>query len=195
MYSAQFDLIGFSDLMFGQHVQETKKSSETHVQFEKRTWKQKVRTTEDGQLYLNPFALKNGLESAGKHLGKKIPSSRGATYTDRFRKGTQAAHKLLLFGPKSKPLTIDDVEPLTLFVPSDGKRGSGTRVDRIFPTVHEWQVFGADLLVYDDKIDEETLLEHLVELGRFIGFGSMRVESGGDNGRFKVENLVTKPLG
>ncbi len=194
MYLARFDMIGISDVMFGVHVEEEKKTSETHVQFEKRTWQQKVRRTEDGQVYINPFALTNGLEVAGKFLGKKIPSGRGATYTDRLRKGTQAIGTLLLFKQDGNPLTIDDVDPVELFVPSDGKRGSGSRVTRIFPTAHDWRVLGAELYVYDGKIDEETLEEHLVALGKFVGFGSMRVENGGVNGRFKVEGLATESL-
>lgn len=194
MYIARFDMIGISDLMFGTHVAEEKKTSETYVQFEERTWKQKVLTTDDGQVYINPFALTNGLEVAGKFLGKKIPSARGATYTDRFRKGTQTVDKLLLSNSKGKPLTIEDIEPVKLFVPSDGKRGSGKRVDRIFPTVHDWQVIGAAMYVYDGKIDDETTEEHMVAMGKFVGFGSMRVENGGVNGRFRVENFTTGPI-
>ena len=194
MYIARFDMIGISDLMFGTHVTEQKKTSETHVQFEQRTWKQKVLVTPEGQVFINPFALTNGLEVAGKFLGKKIPSARGATYTDRIRKGTQTVGKLLLTNAKGKSLSIDDIEPVPLFVPSDGKRGSGKRVDRIFPTVHDWRVIGAAMYVYDGKIDDETTHEHLVAMGKFVGFGSMRVENGGVNGRFLIENFTTEPL-
>jgi len=67
-------------------------------------------------------------------------------------------------------------------------------VPRIFPTAHDWRVLGAGLYVYDGKIDEETLMEHLVCFGKFVGFGSMRVENGGVNGRCLIENLTTEPL-
>lgn len=194
MYKATFDMIGISDLMFGTHITEEKTTSETHAQFEKRTWKQKVLLAPGGQAFINPFALTNGLEVAGKFLGKKIPSARGATYTDRFRKGTQTVDKLSLFKPDNSPVTIDDIEPVELFVPSDGKRGGGKRVPRIFPTIHAWMVLSAELYVYDGKIDLETLKEHLVALGKFVGFGSMRVENGGVNGRFGVANLTSEAL-
>lgn len=194
-YIAQFDMIGLSDLMFGTHVAEEKKTNETHVQFEERTWKQKVLVRPDGQVFINRFALTNGLEVAGKFLGKKIPSGRGATYTDRLRKGTQTVDDLLLFNKDGSPLTIDDIKPVPLFVPSDGKRGSGKRVHRIFPTVDGWKVLKARLYVFDGKIDEETLVEHLVALGKFVGFGSMRVENGGVNGRWSPKNATFEPYG
>jgi hypothetical protein len=83
---------------------------------------------------------------------------------------------------------VDDVEGQPLFVPSDGKRGSGKRVIRIFPTIHYWSTT-ARVLILDGKIDEPVLHEHATEAGQFIGFGSMRVENGGSNGRFKVTSI------
>ncbi len=189
MIICQCKLTGMSDVMFGKHVPEQKRGDETHEQREERTWQQKVHLTADGQCYLQPFALKNCLESAAKWLSKKIPGEGQKTYTKRFVSGVMVVERMLLSDPDSgQPLTIKNVEPLHLFVPSDGKRGGGSRVERIFPTVHAW-VTEATIHVFDNKITEEVMQHHLVTGGKFVGFGSMRVENGGINGRYQVNEM------
>ncbi len=183
-----FQVIGVTDLMFGKQVMEERKDSETHGQHEFRTWKQKCRTTEDGQLYLNPFAVTNSLVNAAIWLGRKVPGEGKKTFTDRFRKGVAPQGKVLIYNSKGKPVTIDSVEPLELSVPSDGKHGGPKRVTRIFPTLHEWRATGSCML-FDGKITVEQFQDHLEAAGKFIGWGSMRVAGGGVNGRFSVEKV------
>jgi len=187
-------LIGISDLMFGKHVSEPKKDDETHDQHEERTWQQKVRVTGDGQCYLQPFALKNCLESAARWLALKIPGERSKTYTKRFTSGILVVEKLLLSNGDGKPLTMDKVDPVSIFVPSDGKRGGPKRVPRIFPTIYAPWSTDAEIHIFDNKIVKDVLLRHLDAGGKFIGFGSMRVENGGINGRFSVENLEVNEI-
>ncbi len=182
---AKFSVLGVTDLMFGRAVQEAKKDSETHEQFEQRTWRQKLRLTQEGQLYFNPFGVTNSLVTAAIFLGRKIPGEGKKTFTDRFRKGVAPHGRLLLFNHKGKPLTMDDVDPQPLSVPSDGKHGGPKRVTRIFPTVHEWAAEG-ECLIFDGKITQDQFRDHLEAAGKFVGWGSMRVEGGGVNGRFKV---------
>lgn len=173
-----------SPLFFGKPVFEARRSDETHAQLDDRTWRQKVATNDRGQVLIQPFALKNCLESAARRLQMKVPSLKG-TFTKLFTQGILVTDEILLFGRNKKPVTIDDVSPLRLFVPSDGKRGSGKRVERIFPELREWQG-KATIYVLDNKITDEVLRTHLTEAGKFIGFGSMRCENGGINGRFEV---------
>lgn len=179
-----FRLTGISSLMFGKHIEEARNSDETHSQFDQRTWKLKV-NERNGQCCINPFAIKNSLESAASRLSMKIGAGRG-TFTKLFKQGVMVVDWLMLEKPGGKPLMVDDVQPLPLFVPADGKRGSGTRVTRVFPVVHEWES-DVSVMVLDGRITEEVLMRHLVEAGGFIGVGSMRVENGGINGRFSVE--------
>lgn len=189
MKTYQVKIEGVSDLCFGKHVSEPKKSEETHEQYEQRTWEQKVNRTKDGNCFIQPFALKNALESAARWLSMGIPGEGKKTFTKRFASGLLIADKLPLFGANGKALTIADVEPVTLFVPSDGKRGSGRRVSRIFPMVHEW-LTTAEIIVLDDKLSQAVIEKHLEACGQFIGLGSMRVENGGVNGRFAVTDCV-----
>lgn len=191
MYKATFQVTGVTDLMFGKHVPEKKKDSETHEQREERLWKKKVPVTGDGQCYMNPFAVTNGLVTAAKWLKRKVDGRSG--YTGRFQSGVSPSGKILLFKLDGSPLTIDDVEPIPLFVPSSGKKGEGTRVFRIFPTVQEWIGRGS-VIVFDGKIPEDQLYDHLVALGQFVGWGSMRVEGGGINGRFRVDDLQVEEM-
>jgi hypothetical protein len=192
MKKATATLIGMSDLMFGTHVTTPKRDDETHDQYEERTWQHKVRLLDDVP-FLQPFALKNALESASKWLAMKIPGEGKKTFTKRFASGVLVTEKMPLVDSKGKPLSIDDVEPVRIFAPSDGVRGSGKRVFRIFPTVHEWQTT-CEIVVFDNKISNTVLEKHLVAAGKFIGFGSMRVENGGINGRFHVEDLKVEDI-
>lgn len=185
MNDLTFRLTGASPIMFGKPVFEKKGSDETHDQFEERAWRNKVATNEEGQVYIQPFALKNALESAGSRLSMKLTKS--ATYTKLLRQGVLVVNPLLLFKPgTTTPVTIEDVKPLPLFVPSDGKRGGKTRVMRVFPELRGWWC-EATITALDGRLTREVVMKHLEEAGKFIGFGSMRVENGGINGRFSVE--------
>ena len=189
MFLATCRLIGVSDLMYGKHVADPKQDDETYNQHEQRTWKEKVHQADDGQLFIQPFALKNCLESAAKWLSLKIPGERSKTYTKRFVSGIMAADRLLLINSEGIAATMSDIDPVNLFVPSDGKRGSGTRVQKVFPTLHAWNTTVA-VHVFDNKITENVFFRHMEAAGKFIGFGSMRAENGGINGRFQIDDIV-----
>jgi hypothetical protein len=177
-----------SELFFGKMVMDKKQSKETHEQHEERTWKNKVHTDKNGNVFIQPFALKNGLESAARWISMPIPGEGKKTFTKRFTAGTLVVDRIYLKDHDGKQITIDEVDVKWLPVPSDGKRGSGKRVVRGFPYVTEWQA-DCSIIIMDDKIDEDVLAEHLETMGMFIGFGSMRVENGGTNGRFTVDSL------
>jgi hypothetical protein len=179
----KFNIVSAAPMFFGAPVFEKKKSDETHEQLEERTWQQKVRQSESGQVYIPPFALKNALEAAGSRLGMKLTGK--ATYTKLFRQGIMINDDILLSSRDGKPITIADVKPMPMFVPSDGKRGSGKRVMRIFPQLQSWKAT-VEITCFDQRLTKEVVQAHLEEAGKFIGFGSMRVENGGVAGRFAV---------
>jgi len=179
----KFKLASAAPIFFGAPVFEKKKSDETHEQFEERTWQVKVRRTEDGQVYIQPFALKNALEAAGSRLNMKLTGK--ATYTKLFRQGVMINEDIRLNDRDGNPVTIKSVTPVPMFVPSDGKRGSGKRVMRIFPQLPAWNA-EVEILCFDQRLTTDVVKAHLEESGKFIGFGSMRVENGGVAGRFMV---------
>lgn len=179
----KFNIVSAACMFFGAPVFEKRKSDETHEQLEERVWRQKVRTNDRGQVYIQPFALKNALEAAGSRLNMKLTGK--ATYTKLFRQGITINEDILLYTHEGKPVTIENIVPIPMFVPSDGKRGSGKRVMRIFPQLQAWQA-EVEILIFDQRLTREVVRTHLEEAGRFIGFGSMRVENGGVAGRFAV---------
>jgi len=184
----EFEFTGVGSLMFGRPVSEPKRDDETHEQHDQRTWKLKI-NHRDKQACIEPFALTNALVSAGSRLSIKVPGGGKATFTKLFRQGCMCVDPMMLFKPDGSPLQVDDINPQRLFVPSDGKRGSAKRVFRTFPTCDAWKAVGS-IMVFDNKITEDILKRHMVEAGKFIGFGSMRVENGGICGRFAVDSLT-----
>ena len=182
--TVSFDLQSVAPMFFGAPVFEKKRSDETHEQLEERTWKEKVRRNADGHVYVQPFALKNALEAAGSRLGMKLSGK--STYTKLFRQGIVINDEIVLHDRHGKPVTIDSIRPIPMFVPSDGKRGSGRRVMKIFPQIQEWFAT-VEIMCFDARLTEEVVRAHIEEAGKFIGFGSMRVENGGVAGRFAVK--------
>lgn len=188
MKAYAFDGVGVSEYFFGKRLESTKRDDETHAQFDARCWREKVNVTEDGQCFISQFALKNGLESAGKRLQLKVPGMGKSTFTKLFTQGLLCFEPLLM-ELDGKPITLDDVKPRVMFVPSDGKHLSKQgRVDKTFPVLTKWG-FHATMIVADDKITIDILARHLEEMSKYIGFGAMRVESGGINGRWAMSNL------
>jgi len=129
------------------------------------------------------MAFKNCVSEVAKYLSVQIKGKGKSTYTKHFEAG------LLVMDPLVLPIKRDDVEGEWLFVPSDGKRGSGKRVDRCFPLIREWS---GDVTFYvlDDIITPEVFEEHLRQAGNFIGIGRFRPRNNGYYGRFKVKKVV-----
>lgn len=150
--------------------------------YEERTWREKMHVGPDGKVFIPPMAFKNALTDAALFLAKQIPGKGKATYTKHFTAGVMVVEGLAL------PVRKEDVPGEWLFVPADGKRGSGKRVRRCFPVVQTW---GGDVsfLVLDDTITNSVFEDHLREAGNFIGIGRFRPRNNGFYGRFAVEKV------
>ena len=166
----------------GKYVREKKTRDVTHEDHEKATWKQRCHTTADGNLFMPPMAFKNCLSEAAKYKSIQIPGKGKATYTKHFEAG------VLCVEPLELPVHIDDVEGEWLHVPSDGRRGGSTRVEKCFPLIREWSG-DVEFLVFDELIDEEVFETHLRDAGQFIGVGRFRPRNNGYYGRFSVEGI------
>jgi hypothetical protein len=176
--------------MYGRKTQEKRKSDEDWTEFDERTWQQKLWLDDQKLLVLNPFCVTNSLVEAASWLAEKLSGSK--TFTKRFLSGITPGRAPGVFVRNGKGewrrAAIADVTPVTINVPADGKRGSKKRVDRVFPTLHNWAAEG-DCYVWDGLITEEIFTRHFETVGRFIGWGSMRRGGGGVNGSFTVESL------
>ncbi len=130
-----------------------------------------------------PMAAKNGLVSAAKFLNRKIPGEGQKTFTKRFESG------IICIDPLVLSVNAEEVDCEELFVPSDGVRGSGKRVTKLFGCIPEW---GGKFVVsvIDEKISETVFAEHADAWGKFIGIGRFRPEKNGYYGRFQVKKIT-----
>lgn len=159
---------------------EPKESPDDH---EHRTWRDRLHfTAEDERVFMPPMGFKNCIAEAAKFLGEKIPGKRNSTWTKHFEAGILVVDPLMLDVHKK------DVPGEWLFVPSDGKRGGGSRVMKCFPVIREW---GGDVTfhILDETITRDAFEHHLREAGNFIGLGRFRPRNNGFYGRFSVEKI------
>ena len=156
--------------------------TETWEDWRKRTWREHCHVDERGFIFIPPMTFKNCLSEAAKYRAMKIPDKGKSTYTKHFEAGVMVLEGLTL------PIHKDKVEHENLFLPSDGRRGSGTRVWKRYPVIRAWE---GDVIfhVLDDVITAEVFRQHLESAGNFIGIGRFRPRNNGYYGRFIVESL------
>lgn len=159
-----------------------KKEKETHSDFEQRIWRERLHADSQGNVIIPPMALKNCLSDIAKFLSVQIPGKGKATYTKHFEAGILCQDPIVL------PIKKDDVPGQWLYVPSDGKRGGSSRVEKCFPVIHNW---GGDAIFYilDETVTKDVFLHHLKQAGSFIGLGFFRPRRNGYWGRFQVNEF------
>lgn len=157
-----------------------RKEKESAADYEKRTWRMRMHADENDIVFIPPMAFKNSCATASAFLGEKIPGRGKATYTKHFVSG------LLVVDGLSLGVKRDDVSGQWLFLPSDGRKGGSSRVDKCFGVIHHWE----GEVVYhilDEVITKDVFTQHVKEAGQFIGVGFFRPERGGYWGRYKSE--------
>lgn len=159
-----------------------KLEKEGHDEFEKRTWRERLHTTQDGNVFIPPMSFKNCLSEIAKYLGMQIKGKGKSTYTKHFEAGVLVVEPLVL------PVKKVDVAGDWLYVPSDGVRGSGKRVMKCFPVIPSWSG-DVTFMVLDETITPDVFEKHLREAGSFIGIGRFRPRNNGFYGRFEVQGV------
>lgn len=182
MKTAIATLESVSQYSQSKHYQLEKLPKESAEDYEKRTWRERMHATADGQVFIPPMAFKNCLSEIAKYLGMQIPGKGKSTYTKHIEAGILVTEPLVL------PIKKEDVAGEWLFVPSDGKRGSGTRVNRCFPIIPQWSG-KVTFYVMDETVTRDVFLSHLQQAGSFIGIGRFRPRNNGYYGRFRVTGL------
>lgn len=155
---------------------------ETASDYEERTWRERVHADENGNIFIPATSFKNALSEAAKYLSLQIPGKGKATYTKHFEAGVIVPESLKL------PVKKQEVQCHRLFLPADGKRGSGKRVWKNMPIVHKWEG-EVQFVILDDAITQDVFKRTLEESGKFIGIGSFRPRQNGMFGRFSVESV------
>ena len=160
-----------------------KLNKESPADYEARTWREKAHYDDDGRMVIPALAFKNAIAEAAKYLSIQIPGKGKSTYTKHFEAGIIVADDALLtIG--GEVITRETVLGDTLHVPSDGKRGGGSRVFRTFPTVKSGWKATVEFIVVDDVITRDVFQQHISQAGQLIGIGSFRVRNNGTRGRF-----------
>lgn len=182
MKTATVTIRGVSPYSQSKHYTTEKLAKENAKDYEARTWRDRLHVTDDGSVFIPPMSFKNCLSEAAKFLGIQIPGKGKSTYTKHFEAGVLVTDAMIL------PIKKEEVKGEWLFVPSDGVRGSGKRVDKCFPVIHEW---GGEVTFYvlDETVTEEVFRNVLEQAGAFIGIGRFRPRNNGFYGRFKVEAI------
>jgi hypothetical protein len=162
-----------------------KLEKESNADYDSRNWREHQHyDRKTGEVFIPPMALKNALMECAQYLGEKIPGKGNATWTKHFTAG------ILVTDPIRLGVKKDETEGETFSCHADGKRGSGTRVPRKFPVIHEWEA-KAEFYILDETITKDVFERYLVEAGKFIGVGRFRPRNGGFYGRFHVGDDLT----
>lgn len=169
-------------------VQVDKLSKESADAFEQRTWREKAHYDGNGQIYVPAMAFKQAIDRAASMLGLQIKGRGKSTYTKHFLAGCIVENNVLLYDHKGNPILKDKVDAERIYANADGKRGSGKRVWRTFPTIPQWMA-EARFVIFDEVITNDIFEQHLREAGRYVGIGRFRAENGGLYGRFQVEGV------
>lgn len=149
--------------------------------FEHRTWRDKL-NVDNGQIVIPGHGIQQAIIAAAKYSGRQIPGQGKKTWTAKFTSG------ILINGDGETGATPDDAKAVSIQANSDGVRGSGKRVLRIFPVLDPWQAT-FDVFILDPIITREVFEETLEIAGQLIGLGRFRPEKGGRNGRFIIERI------
>ena len=177
---------GTAPISFSRVIQSSKNTGEGSDAFEERTWRERLHVNKDGVVFIPPMAVKNALSEVAKYLSEVVPGKGKATYTKHFEAGIMVIDPIVL-GVKASAVTGEK-----LFVPADGRRGSGKRVWKTFPVIPEWSgdvvIYAMDPVLVDKP---EKIKEYLEHAGKFIGLGRFRPRNNGFYGRFKVASFKT----
>jgi hypothetical protein len=153
---------------------------ETKDAHERRRWREKAHTTEDGEVYIPGVSFKMAIDEVAALLNEKIQGKGNQTYTGQFATGVVAMDDVRL------GINIANVKPVQIFAHANGKRGPGTRVMRWFPYIPTW---GGELhlRILNDTLPEDVIERYVEQAGLLAGVGRGRpiTRSAAGNGRFK----------
>lgn len=163
----------------------------TPADYEEEMWRGRLNTNKDGEVVIPPMAIKNMLQDAAKFCGQQIPGKGKSTYTKHFESGVLCIGdpEILVRDDADNAIKADSVSGETFFVPSNGVRGDGKRVDKTFPIIQPGWTAEVTVHVLDEIITPSVFEYHLNAAGRFVGLGRFRPQKGGFYGRFEAENL------
>ena len=177
------DLVGLSPYSQSKYHATEKLDKELDDAYRNRTWRNHMHVTADGYVAIPPMAIKNALSEAAQFLGIQIPGKGKSTWTKHFVAG------ILVLSPVVLNIEANSVNPETLFLPSNGVRGDGKRVTKMYPFIPQGWKGSVEIVAVDDLLTPDVIQHHLKEAGSLIGVGRFRPRQNGYYGRFSVSNF------
>jgi hypothetical protein len=163
---------------------------ESYDDYYRRTWRNHMHVDKDGMVIIPGGCFKNSLSESAKFLSISVPGKGKATYTKHFEAG------ILVGSSPSTGIKAADINYEKLFLPPDGRRGSGKRIWKYYPLIPNWEV-DVEFLILDDTVLQtstkdrtRTVFQDVLEAdGEYIGIGRFRPRNNGYYGRFEVLKL------
>lgn len=179
MRNVTIEIEGLTPYSSSKHFEPDIQKGETKDGHEKRRWREKAHTTEDGEVYIPGVAFKLALDETAQLLNEKIPGKGNQTWTGQFATGVVAMNDVHL------GVNIKDVKAIQIFAHANGKRGPGTRVNRYFPFIPKW-AGTLEMRVFNDTLPEDVFERFFTQAGLLAGIGRGRpiTKSPAGNGRF-----------
>lgn len=185
MKIAECRLVSKSPYSQSRYYKMDKLNKELSAAYEERTWRERCHVNEDGFIIIPPMVFANAIKESAKYLSLPIPGQSRQLFTKHFEAG------VLVTDPVVLPIKKDNVEGEWLFVPSDGKRGGGSRVEKCFPIIRNWEGV-VKFFILDDIITEDVFKQVLDTCGNLIGIGRFRPRNWGYYGRFEAKSIKWK---
>jgi hypothetical protein len=163
--------------------------NESADDYNKRTYLSHLHVNKDGVVVIPAFAFHRSWIDAASYDGTRIEGQGQKTWAKKIASGAILLDDLPLAAFDGAPLRPKDFDYIDIFAHVTGKRAPGSRVNRRFPIIHEWQsTFRINIL---DPILTEARVRKTIEIcGLFTGLGRYRPSNGGANGRFVLHDLV-----
>lgn len=189
-----FTITGKSPYSQSKLISTTKANDETARDHEARCWRERMHVDAKGNVYIPPMAIKNSLSEAAKFLSVGVPGKGKATYTKNIEAGVLCLTPIEIVGADGKPIKASTCPGEWFFVPSDGRRGGGKRVEKCFPIIAPGWRGQVQMEILDAMVTPEVLEMHLHHMGKLIGIGRFRPRNNGFYGRFDVSNIEWKDV-
>lgn len=183
MRICKLSIEGTSPYSQSRQHEEPKLEKETHDDYDRRTWRSKLTTDNNGVVVIPGIAIKQALDRAAQMLSLQVPGKGKATYTKSFVSGVSVFEDVAL------GIHRDNVASIRISANADGRRGSGKRVPRIFPVIPAPWAGEVDVYILDDTLPDQVFQQVAVAAGKLVGVGRFRPQNGGSNGRFKISKF------
>jgi hypothetical protein len=177
-------IVGVSPLSQSRQHSEPQLQGENKDDYDARTWRLKMNVSpETGTVVIPAHGMMQAIIGAARYSSEQIPGQGKKTWTAKFAAG------ISIMADIDTGIDPETIPMVTISANADGVRGSGKRVTRRFPIMHQWDA-KFEVWILDPIITEPVFRKMLATAGMFIGLGRFRPEKGGTNGRFRVESVA-----